>query len=52
MNKKNQVLFETVPPGRYALRGHPNPYTPGDLSKWVVVDLKGGQTEEVTIKAK
>ena len=52
VDRKNQFTFENVPPGEYVLRGHPNPYSPDQITETVAIDLKGGQAEEVTLKAK
>jgi hypothetical protein len=48
----NQISFENLPPGRYALRGQPNPSSGDQRTEPVTVDLKGGQAAEVTLKAK
>jgi hypothetical protein len=47
-----QITFEIVPPGRYVLRGRPNPGSASEETEPVTVDLKGGQAAEVTLKAK
>ena len=52
IDAKNQMTFEIVPPGRYVLRGRPNPGSDGEETGPVTVDLKGGQAAEVTLKAK
>jgi hypothetical protein len=46
------VAFKDVPPGRYVLRGQPNPSSGDQRSEPVAIDLKGGQTARVTIIAK
>jgi len=48
----NQMTFKEAPPGRYVLRGQPNPSTGDQRTEPVTVDLKGGQAAEVTLKAK
>jgi hypothetical protein len=48
----NQMTFDNVPPGRYALRGRPNPGSDAEETLPVTVDLTGGQAAEVTLKAK
>jgi hypothetical protein len=48
----NRITFEEVPPGRYVLRGQPNPSTGDQQTESVTVDLKGGELSEVTLKAK
>ena len=52
IDRKNQFTFENVPPGEYVIRGHPNPSSADQMSEAVTIDLKGGQAEEVTLKAK
>ena len=52
IDAKNQMTFEIVPPGRYVLRGRPNPGSDDEQTEPVTVDLKGGQASEVTLKAK
>jgi hypothetical protein len=48
----NQLTFEVVPPGRYVVRGRPNPGSDVEEADPVTVDLKGGQAAEVTLKAR
>jgi carboxypeptidase family protein len=52
IDAKNQFAFENVPPGRYVLSGRPNPGSDGQQTDPVTIDLKGGQTAEVTLRAK
>jgi hypothetical protein len=52
IDAKNQMTFGNVPPGRYVLRGRPNPGSDAEEAGPVTVDLKGGQSSEVTLKAK
>jgi hypothetical protein len=49
---KNQITFENVPPGRYVLRGQPNPGSADQQTDPVTVDLKGGKTAEIKFSAK
>jgi Carboxypeptidase regulatory-like domain len=51
INVKNQISFEDVPPGRYVLRGRPNPGSSNEEAEPVTVELKGGQAFDVTLKA-
>jgi hypothetical protein len=44
--------FTNVPPGKYVLWGRPNPGADSDETKKVPVEVKGGETREVTLKAK
>lgn len=52
INDKNEMVFEIVPAGRYVLHGRPNPGSENQKTEAVTVDLKGGQTSEVKLKAK
>jgi hypothetical protein len=52
INDKNQMIFDNVPPGRYIFRGHPNPTSDKERSEGILIELKGGQTTDVTITAK
>ena len=51
IDQKNQIIFQNVPPGRYVLRGHPNPSSGDQSSEILTIDLKGGQAAEVILKA-
>ncbi|MCO6045645.1 hypothetical protein NG895_17240 [Aeoliella sp. ICT_H6.2] len=42
IDEKNQCVFKNVPPGRYYLVGHPNPYSEDEKTDAVLLDLKGG----------
>jgi hypothetical protein len=48
----NRITYKDVPPGRYVLTGRPNPSTGDDQTAPVTVELKGGETAEVTLVAK
>lgn len=52
IDAKNQISFADVPPGRYVLRGQPNPSTANQQTEPLTIDLKGGQMAEVTLPAK
>jgi hypothetical protein len=52
IDARNQMTFEIVPPGRYVLRGRPNPGSDVEEAGPLTVDLKGGQAAQVTLKAK
>jgi hypothetical protein len=52
INAQNEIVFRSVPPGRYTLQGQPNPSSADEHTEPVTVDLKGGETIEVTLKAK
>jgi hypothetical protein len=52
IDAKNQITFENVPPGRYSFRGQPNPGSSDERTEPVIVDLKGGEATEVSLKAK
>ncbi len=49
INEQNQFIFKDVPPGRYQLWGHPNPYTEREKTEPMLLDLKGGETVVKTI---
>src|SRR5262249_28329194 len=49
----NRLAFHDIPPGRYVLRGRPNPSQGHEHEGGpVTIDLKGGQTLAVTLKAR
>ena len=48
----NQISFNDVPPGRYVVWGQPNPSSRNEQTERLTIDLKGGQTTEVTLSAK
>lgn len=52
INTENKISFENVPPGRYVLRGHPNPSRNNEVTKPITIELKGGATEEIQLTAK
>jgi hypothetical protein len=52
IDAQNRITFEIVPPGRYVLRGRPNPGSDNEETEPVTVELKGGDAAEVTLKAK
>jgi hypothetical protein len=52
INGENQMIFSDVPPGRYVLEGRPNPSSESEVTEPVTVDLKGGETTEITLSAK
>lgn len=49
INADNQMVFENVPPGKYVVQGHPNPTSENQKTKPVTIELKGGETTEITI---
>jgi hypothetical protein len=52
IDAKNQIVYDNVPPGRYILRGQPNPSSRDQQTEPVTIDVKGGRTAEVTQGAK
>ena len=48
----HQYTFENVPEGKYILYGRPNPGGTDQQTERKTVELKGGETTEVTLKAK
>ena len=52
INEANKFTFNNVPPGRYLLKGRPNPGRTTDATDPHTIDLKGGETETVVLQAK
>lgn len=52
IDAKDQIKFEHIPPGKYVLRGQPNPGSANQSTEQVTVDLKGGDEAKVALKAK
>ncbi len=52
INAENQIAFENIPPGRYVVRGQPNPSTADRQTETLSVQLPGGQSAEVRLSAK
>ena len=52
INDHNEIAYSEIPPGRYVLRGHPNPSSANETTDPLTVDLKGGRLTEVTISAR
>ena len=50
--RRSRIAFHDVPPGRYVLRGQPNPSTANQKTEPVTIELKGGQTALVRLSAK
>jgi hypothetical protein len=46
------ITFENVPPGRYVLKGRPNPGGANEETEPAQVELIGGKTTDVVLKAK
>jgi hypothetical protein len=51
IDKENKISFSNAPPGRYYVKGRPNPGSEKETTTPIKIDLKGGATENVTIKA-
>ena len=47
INAENQIAFDDIPPGRYVVRGQPNPSTADQRTEPLSVQLLGGQTAEI-----
>lgn len=45
----NQITYSNVPPGRYVLRGLPNPARENEITKPQLVELRGGEEIDVTL---
>jgi hypothetical protein len=52
INDKNQISFDYVPPGRYVVRGRPNPGADNQQTEPVAAPVMSGQTAEIKITAK
>jgi hypothetical protein len=52
INDKDQMTFDFVPPGRYVVRGHPNPSSDDRQTTPMTIDVEGGKTAEVKLVAK
>lgn len=52
IDDQNQVVFRNVPPGKYVVVGHPNPHSAPEKTTPLTVELTGGASETVTIKAR
>jgi len=52
INAENKMSFRDVPAGRYVVRGRPNPGSDREETGPMTVELKGGETTTVTLKAK
>jgi hypothetical protein len=52
IGSSDDITYESIPPGRYLVKGRPNPGNLNQQTKAILVELKGGETAEVTIKAK
>jgi hypothetical protein len=52
INAEGSIKYEQIPPGKYVLRGRPNPGSEKQTTDPVTVDLKGGETAKVTLRAK
>jgi hypothetical protein len=52
IDASNQYSFTDVPPGRYVLKGRPNPGAENQQTEPTTVVLLGGDTVEVTLVAK
>lgn len=48
----SQISFRDMPPGRYILKGRPNPSSAKDVTEPLTVELNGGETKEITLRAK
>jgi hypothetical protein len=49
IDAKNQIAFDNIPPGRYVVRGQPNPSIANQQTAPMTIDLKGGQTTAITL---
>jgi hypothetical protein len=51
INADNVLEFSDVPPGRYVMHGHPNPHSENERTGPVTLELRGGETTEISLKA-
>lgn len=52
IDAKDKWNFAIVPPGRYILTGRPNPGSDIEEAGPITIDVKAGQSEAITLKAK
>jgi hypothetical protein len=52
INAKDEMTFDNVPPGEYVISGRPNPSSANQETEPVMVDLKGGKTAELKLRAR
>jgi hypothetical protein len=52
IDKANTITFKNVPPGKYVLKGRPNPGSANEETEPHTVDLQGGESEPVILLAK
>lgn len=52
ISKDDDIVYSNIPPGRYTVKGRPNPGSVNQETKPILIDLKGGEVTELTIKAK
>jgi hypothetical protein len=52
IDAKDQISFKGMPPGKYTLKGRPNPGSDNQETEAVTVEIKGGDDAKVTLKAK
>jgi hypothetical protein len=52
IDAKDQIGFENVPPGRYVVRGQPNPGAANQQTEPRTIDLQGGEAAEIKLPAK
>jgi hypothetical protein len=52
IDDQNQITFSNVPPGRYVLRGRPNPGSTRQETDPVTIDVQASQTAQVKLMAK
>ena len=52
IDANNQMSFDDVPPGRYVLKGQPNPSTADQQTEPLSIELKGGEMAKIKLSAK
>jgi hypothetical protein len=49
IHEDKTIEFKDAPPGRYTITGNPNPHSPQERTDPVTVELKGGETMDLTV---
>ncbi|MFO0959278.1 MAG: carboxypeptidase-like regulatory domain-containing protein [Isosphaeraceae bacterium] len=52
IDPEGRASFQDVPPGKYLITGRPNPGGDDEQAGPIAVDLKGGETAEIKLKAR
>jgi hypothetical protein len=52
INAEGSITYQQIPPGRYVVSGRPNPGRESDRTEPTTIELRGGETAKVTLRAK